>query len=568
MKKELIKLFVFVFILSLATWAYFKFQNSDPKPPQTANLPVSSQTLPLSPLSEIKQDESMAEGSDSKEMVPLEYISMETNVYKITYYIPKACVRSVELKGHYESIEKKQLLELFPNFQKCSAYELRLNQMPLSSWKIEEQTPHKIIFVKNFEQVRVRKTFEYRSTEHKLGLETSSKNIEYAPQMRLSFENLTNTPLQYTMALELGTTGQKDGAMGWFTREYRENFFIGYHTAEDEDREHLPFNTKEHTSLMNVQNQSFNWISTGNTYFVSSVLPHNEYYHLSAERMGLWDSELFPKNASTYSRIRYESWLSQSLLIPPSNEKSLVFDLYWGPATVQHTSIYPHRSFDHVIDFGEFLGVITWPLYYILLWIHQALSFIGLTKFAWGLAIILLTICVKLVLYPLSRMAFVSSKKMAKIQPELTRIREQLKDNPQQMQAATMKAMSSAGANPLSGCLPMLIQMPVFFGLFQLLQSTFELRQSEFFYLADLSVRDPYFIVTGVLFIFYYLQQKVLPMPTLNDQNSQKMMQYMPFIFAAFSIGFPAGLGLYMITNTVFTILQQLYMTRFIKVKD
>jgi YidC/Oxa1 family membrane protein insertase len=162
--------------------------------------------------------------------------------------------------------------------------------------------------------------------------------------------------------------------------------------------------------------------------------------------------------------------------------------------------------------------------------------------------------------------AYLAGKKMQKIQPKMTEIRETWKDDKARQQQEIMALMSQQGVNPVSGCLPVLPQIPVFFGLNAVLTHTFELRHAPFYgWLQDLSSRDPYFISPILMAGLMYLQQRITPMPSMEPAQ-QRMMQILPLVFAVFMLSYPSGLVLYIVTNSVVSIVQQMYMMK--KYKD
>ncbi|ARU03316.1 membrane protein insertase YidC [Comamonas serinivorans] len=201
-----------------------------------------------------------------------------------------------------------------------------------------------------------------------------------------------------------------------------------------------------------------------------------------------------------------------------------------------------------VKDYGMFT-VIAKPLYWLLDWLH---SFIG----NWGWSIIALVVVIKIAFYWFNAKAYASMAKMKAVNPRITEMRERFKDKPQQLQQEMMKIYREEKINPLGGCLPILIQMPVFFALYWVLLSSVEMRGAPWVgWIHDLSVRDPYFILPLVMTVTTFMQTALNPVPP--DPMQAKMMWFMPLIFSVMFYFFPAGLVLYWITNNVLTIAQQ-----------
>jgi YidC/Oxa1 family membrane protein insertase len=208
------------------------------------------------------------------------------------------------------------------------------------------------------------------------------------------------------------------------------------------------------------------------------------------------------------------------------------------------------------VNFGWF-SFIAKPL----LWLLRALF--GLVG-NWGIAIILLTVLVKLATLYWTNKSMKSMKAMAALKPEMEALQKKYGDDRQKMQEAQMALFKRHGVNPLAGCLPMLLQMPIWMGLYQMLSHAGELHQAVFIpgWLTDLTERDPYFILPVALTGFMFLQSKLQPMTT-TDSAQQKILMYgMPLMFGGMGLFFPAGLTVYITTNTLLGIAHTLYMKR------
>jgi YidC/Oxa1 family membrane protein insertase len=154
---------------------------------------------------------------------------------------------------------------------------------------------------------------------------------------------------------------------------------------------------------------------------------------------------------------------------------------------------------------------------------------------------------------------------MQSIQPEMNKIREKYKDEPQRLQQESMALFKRSGVNPLSGCLPILLQLPIFFAFFKVLYNAVELVHAPFFFwIQDLSMKDPFYILPIIMTVAMYFQQKMTPTTTM-DPTQQKIMQFMPVVFGLFMLNFPAGLALYTATSTILGIFQQMLVYRMIK---
>jgi YidC/Oxa1 family membrane protein insertase len=207
-----------------------------------------------------------------------------------------------------------------------------------------------------------------------------------------------------------------------------------------------------------------------------------------------------------------------------------------------------------VIEYGWFTFIAK-PMFTFLQFIQ---SYIG----NWGWTIVILTIIIKLILFPLSYKGMVSMQKLKELAPKIKDIQAKYKDDKQKQSTHMMELYKKHGANPMGGCLPLLLQIPVFFAIYRVLLNAIELKGAEWiFWINDLAEMDPYFVLPVLMGASMYLQQKLTP-TTLQDETQKKIFQFLPVIFTFFFLWFPAGLTLYWFVNNVFTILQQLYINK------
>ena len=208
------------------------------------------------------------------------------------------------------------------------------------------------------------------------------------------------------------------------------------------------------------------------------------------------------------------------------------------------------------VDMGIFTFLAV-PLLKLLTWFE---GFLG----NWGLAIILLTILIKIVFWPLSRKSFKSMEQMKKLQPRMKQLQEKYKNDKEALSREMMQLYKTYGVNPMGGCLPILIQLPVFVALYQALLNCIELRHASFItylpgtdllWLADLSVKDPFYITPLVMGATMFLQQWLSP--AMGDPQQRKIMMIMPVVFTVMFINFPSGLVLYWLCNNILSIIQQ-----------
>ncbi len=260
---------------------------------------------------------------------------------------------------------------------------------------------------------------------------------------------------------------------------------------------------------------------------------------------------LSPQNRSTYGKqgeFAYAELQYPSQTLMPGQTRQAQFTLYLGPKDPTYLEPFAQAGLDKAIDFG-FFGIVAKPILASLKIFH---SFLG----NWGLAIIFLTIVIKLLLYPLTKKSMASMKGMQQLQPQLKAIREKYKDDRERLNVETMNLFRQHKVNPMGGCLPMLIQMPIYIALYKVLYNATELYHAPFFaFYRDLSAPDPYFILPILMGISFVVQQKMTP--SAVDPAQQKMMMLMPIMFTAFMLFLPVGLVLYIFVNNLMTVGQQ-----------
>jgi len=206
-----------------------------------------------------------------------------------------------------------------------------------------------------------------------------------------------------------------------------------------------------------------------------------------------------------------------------------------------------------VKDYG-WVTIIAKPLFWLLEKIH---SYVG----NWGWSIVLLTLLIKAVFFPLSAASYKSMARMKAITPRMQALRERFKGDPQKMNSALMELYKTEKVNPFGGCLPVVIQIPVFISLYWVLLSSVEMRGAPWIlWIHDLSQQDPFFILPVLMAVSMFLQTKLNPTPP--DPVQAKMMMFMPIAFSVMFFFFPAGLVLYYVVNNVLSIAQQYYITR------
>jgi YidC/Oxa1 family membrane protein insertase len=244
--------------------------------------------------------------------------------------------------------------------------------------------------------------------------------------------------------------------------------------------------------------------------------------------------------------------ISQPLNVAPHSENTIAAKLYVGPESMdQLKAAAPHLNL--TVDYG-----ILWFISIAIFW---ALKFIYLFVGNWGWSIVIVTMLIKLAFYPLSAKSYRSMAAMRNLQPRLKQLRERHGDDRQKMTQATMELYKTEKINPLGGCLPMIVQIPVFIALYWVLLESVELRQAPFIlWIHDLAAVDPWHILPIIMGLTMFIQQKLNPPPP--DPVQAKVMQFLPVFFTFLFWSFPAGLVLYLVVNNSLSILQQWYIMR------
>jgi len=241
-----------------------------------------------------------------------------------------------------------------------------------------------------------------------------------------------------------------------------------------------------------------------------------------------------------------------SAKVSPGATHTYTGSLYIGPKDQEDLAALAD-GLDLTVDYG-WLAIIAQPMYWVLSWIQGIVG-------NWGWTIIIFTILIKLVFFKLSETSYRSMANMRKMTPRIQALKDRYGDDKQRMQQAMMEIYKKEKINPLGGCLPMLAQMPFFIALYWVLLETVELRQAPWiFWIEDLSIKDPFFVLPLIMGVSMFLQQKLNPQPP--DPMQAKMMMMLPVVFTVMFAFFPSGLVLYWVMNNILSIAQQWVITR------
>ncbi|MZG52783.1 MAG: membrane protein insertase YidC [Nitrospinae bacterium] len=355
---------------------------------------------------------------------------------------------------------------------------------------------------------------------------------DYAVEVktRISAPNLAIKNLQYSIVLGPGMGGKISSQTDYIV-------FSGATVFNNNERiEHPP----EELNSTAYHRGDLKWVAFQNKYFGSAIVP------LQGTKAGI----VFKEKDQVYVGLEYESVQSAATAT----------HLFYAGTKELEILENKGNHLVRMIDYGWFgnkFAFLVKPLLKVLAF------FYGLTQ-NYGWAIIFLTIIIKLLFFPLTHKSFKSMKGMQKIQPYVKVIQERNKDDRQKMNEELLELYKKHKVNPVGGCLPMLLQIPVFIALYHALFFSIELRGAPFIgWITDLSVQDPYYVTPVMMGVTMFLQQKMTP--SVGDPMQQKIMMFLPILFTFLFISFPAGLVIYWTVNNILTISQQYYIYKVLK---
>lgn len=325
--------------------------------------------------------------------------------------------------------------------------------------------------------------------------------------------------------------GAESGGMGM------QPFLGGATTSAEEP--YIKFDFEEMAEKPYQADVQGGWIAMVQHYFVSAWIPSADQQHrfsTTVTRSGA--------NIIRYTGPRFK--------VAPGAQHTVSTQFYAGPKD-QYVLRDISEGLDLTVDYG-WLWWIAQPLFWLLTKLHGIFG-------NWGWSIIALTFIIKLAFFRLSATSYRSMANMRRLQPKMLELRERFGDDRQKMSQATMELYKKEKINPLGGCLPILVQMPVFIALYWTLMESVELRHAPFmFWIKDLSAMDPFFVLPLIMGASMWFQQKLNPAPP--DPMQAKIMQWMPIVFTFLFLWFPSGLVLYWVTNNLLSIAQQWVITR------
>lgn len=468
-------------------------------------------------------------------------IEIDMPLYKVYVNTQGASIETLTLKKYSQSLNNQTPVHIFDTKQQYSA----------RSGVVNGPNHQHIFELIGAQQTQFKLDPSNNNKEFKLTLKGVSNNLEltktlvfkadsYVIDVQNAVKNLSNAPMQTELYAEL----VRDHSLGEQSKFYSTFTGPAVYTAEQKFQK-ITFDdlSAQKASFANQANNGF--VAMVQHYFTSS------WFLNEAKTRSFYAENL----NSNLSRVGFKLPLAS---INPSQSVTQNMQLFAGPQEeFKLEKITP--GLELVKDYG-WATMLAKPLFWLLSYLHDLLG-------NWGWAIIALTFLIKTFFYPLTASSQRSMSAIKDLQPKVLEMRERYKSEPQKLQQEMIKIYKDAKVNPLGGCLPILIQTPVFFALYYVLLSSVEMRQAPWLgWIQDLSIADPYYILPVLMAVSMWLQMQLAPKPA--DPTQAKIMMVMPVVFSVIFFFFPAGLVLYYVVNNLLTIAQQKYIERGIDKKN
>ncbi len=457
------------------------------------------------------------------------FLNVENSVFKLTFSNKGGAITKCILKKYFVTYKRQKNVVLF---DKVRDYPIE-NEIIVNDYKIPRDTvynvdissynvyvenkPYKITFYKDFGTFLFKKIYTVLPDKYQIDLE-------------YEFINKSKTPLKIENSTFYFRTEKLKKAKYQFEGSC---FLVDGVLKEVSVKKIEKEKIRQYTK--NVQ-----WFGYSEVYFLAVILKKKDYFDIA-------------KTYISDNNVVLEGIKNFNLKI---NDK--VTDknyLYFGPKKYDILKSY-HAGLERSINYGIF-DFLAKPLMIVLNFFYKYIH-------NYGVAIILLTLLIKLIFYPLTQKSYESMKKMKDLQPHINRIKEQYKNDKAKLNQEIMELYKKYKVNPFGGCLPMIIQIPVFFALYKALLNSIELRHAPFIshipftdkvWLVDLSVKDPYYITPILMGLSMFVQQKMTP--TGGDALQEKLMYFMPIFLTFLFLNFPSGLVIYWLANNILSIIQQ-----------
>ncbi|TMH41758.1 MAG: membrane protein insertase YidC [Betaproteobacteria bacterium] len=524
--QRLILLFIFGFSV-LMLWEAWQREHS-PKPPAHAEQPVASKPAAAAPA-----PSQGAIGTPATAAQKGESIVITTDLVVAEIDTLGGTLKRLELLRHKDSNDPdKNFVLISPahQYEAQSGLTGEGGANHRSLWRAQPG-PRSLAASADSLQLQLR-------TMGKDGLEVEKiytfRRNSYVIDVAMRVRNGSRNPVATYAYFQLTHDGKPEGQRNSVAETFGAQSFTGFAIYSEEHKYQ-----KVHPADIDkgkadyVKQAQDGWLALVQHYFVSAWLAPQ----------GLTRDYLLEKRQDA----SYAGRLLVPVSVAPGADATVDVSLYAGPQEKRRLEAAA-PGLDLVVDYG-WLAIIAWPLFWLLEKLHALTG-------NWGVAIILLTVLIKLIFFPLSATSYKSMARMKLITPRLTKIREMYANDRQKMNQAMMELYKTEKINPLGGCFPIVVQIPVFIALYWVLLAAIELRHAPFIlWIKDLAALDPYFVLPILMSATMVLQTRMNPTPP--DPVQAKVMQFMPYFFSIFFFFFPAGLVLYWLVNNILSILQQ-----------
>ena len=529
--QRLILLFIFSFSLLMLWEAWDKQGRPKPPAPAPQQQGVPAAPKPAAPDSAAKPGAGAVPGAEVS--AKGETVRITTDLMVAELDTLGATLKRVELLQHRDSRDPAKpfvLLGAEHHYEAQSGLAGDAGPNHRSLWRVQEGERN---LGPGRDAVEVR-----FSASGKDGLEVTKiytfKRDSYVVDIALELRNAGAAAAATYAYFQLTHDGKPDIPTNSVAATFGAQSFIGFGVYTNEHKyQKVHLTDLDKGKSDHVKQADSGWLAFVQHYFVSAWLP----------------PEGTPRDYVTEKRPdgTYAGRLMLPASVAPGASARVSAPLYAGPQE-QRRLRAAAPGLDLVVDYG-WLAIIAWPLFWLLQQFHSLSG-------NWGVAIILLTVTVKLLFFPLSAASYKSMAKMKLVTPRLTKLREQYANDRQKMNQAMMELYKTEKINPLGGCFPIVVQIPVFIALYWVLLAAIELRHAPFIlWIHDLAALDPYYVLPILMTGTMVLQTRMNPVPP--DPVQARVMKFMPFVFSIFFFFFPAGLVLYWLVNNILSIAQQ-----------
>ncbi len=567
--------FIVIVLWSLIQAKYFPQAPSRPQPQEARKEELSPQEKIVEKKTEIKEVKPVKEAKTPAKAraVPLKEVSVETQTYWAVFTSVDARLKHFRLKKYQDRVNEAALtIKLTEFVQEILGGKVKKAKEPepldLVNTREIKNLPLGLSF--NGASLPVEENWEVDKDQLRLvqnnarGEITFSKSLENGLKILKRFRFTSD---QYTVDLEVEVQNNSSKeinsqlGLGWIGKieleklasEENKDYGLKYAFLKDGKVEKKEFggastsgcvpgcgSTKTTVESFEIKEiGDIKWFSFGGEYFSALLIPPpSKEITLSVK-----GSDREPLRADI---------IPLPVSVPPREKVSMTYQVYLGPKDEDRLKALGVGA-EKLVDFGYFT-IVAKPLLWFIRLTHKVTG-------NYGIDIIIISILIKIIFLPLTQISFKSMKEMQRVQPEMNRLKEQYKNDKARLQQEMMLLYKRRKINPMSGCLPMLIQIPVFIALYNALQNGIEMRHAPFFlWIMDLSAKDPIYVTPIIMGATMFIQQKMTP--TAGDPAQAKMFLLMPVMFTFLFLSFPSGLVLYWLVNNVLTIVHQYYITK------